>query len=250
MLLLRKALFERVLAAEMACLAASRPARFRTRWCTKCRMDPTCWCKRFWASLGMASLIAPAGIPAVPELATDADRGGGSAGRGLDHERPCHAVCTKLTKFSQQATDELAYVVEENVLAHQCVFARCPAKFASRFGALSQSLRRLAIKSTIASAAMTPLTHCWQPQPCRWGDLHRPVAKPWGGGLQRRHGRRVCLVHHRDVDADCPDPQAGGCGQPHHAWRCCAGTRFIVTWVTPGQSRKARTCRPGAGRLC
>ncbi len=42
MLLLRKALFERVLAAEWACLAASRPARFRTRWCTRYRTAPTC----------------------------------------------------------------------------------------------------------------------------------------------------------------------------------------------------------------
>ena len=65
----------------------------------------------------------------------------------------------KLTKFSQQATDELAYVVEENVLAHRMVRLHgAQQSQASRFGALSQSLRRLAIKSTIASAAMTPLT--------------------------------------------------------------------------------------------
>ena len=65
----------------------------------------------------------------------------------------------QLTKSSQQATDELAYVVEENVLAHRMVRLHgAQAGQAGRFAALSGSLRRLAIKSTIASAAMTPLT--------------------------------------------------------------------------------------------
>ena len=64
-----------------------------------------------------------------------------------------------LTKSSQKATDELAYVVEENVLAHRMVrlHGAQPAQ-AARFDVLSRSLRRLAIKSTIASSAMTPLT--------------------------------------------------------------------------------------------
>ena len=64
-----------------------------------------------------------------------------------------------LTKSSQQATDELAYVVEENVLAHRMVRLHgAQAGQAGRFAQLSSGLRRLAIKSTIASAAMTPLT--------------------------------------------------------------------------------------------
>ncbi|WP_157774173.1 lipid A export permease/ATP-binding protein MsbA [Paracidovorax citrulli] len=65
----------------------------------------------------------------------------------------------QITKSSQEATDQLAYVVEENVLAHRMVrlHSAQPAQ-ARRFGVLSQSLRRLAIKATIASAAMTPLT--------------------------------------------------------------------------------------------
>ena len=64
-----------------------------------------------------------------------------------------------ITKASQQATDELAYVVEENVLAHRVVriHAAQPSQ-ASRFALLSNKLRQLAIKATIASAAMTPLT--------------------------------------------------------------------------------------------
>ncbi len=65
----------------------------------------------------------------------------------------------RITKTSQQATDELAYVVEENVLAHRMVRLHgAQQQQAERFGALSRQLRHLAIKSTIASAAMTPTT--------------------------------------------------------------------------------------------
>ncbi|MBC7214033.1 lipid A export permease/ATP-binding protein MsbA [Extensimonas perlucida] len=65
----------------------------------------------------------------------------------------------RLTKSSQEATDELAYVVEENVLAHRMVRLHgAQASQAKRFARLSQRLRQLAIKSTIASAATTPLT--------------------------------------------------------------------------------------------
>ncbi|MEY2685442.1 MAG: lipid export permease/ATP-binding protein MsbA [Pseudomonadota bacterium] len=65
----------------------------------------------------------------------------------------------KLTRLSQQATDDLAYVVEENVLAHRMVRLHgAQAQQARRFDALNQNLRRLAMKSTIAHAAMTPMT--------------------------------------------------------------------------------------------
>lgn len=65
----------------------------------------------------------------------------------------------RLTKASQDATDDLAYVVEENFLAHRDIrlYAAQPAQ-AERFERLSQTLRRLAMKSTIAGAATTPLT--------------------------------------------------------------------------------------------
>ncbi len=64
-----------------------------------------------------------------------------------------------LTRLGQKATDDLAYVVEENVLAHRVVRLHgAEAGQAERFERLSQSLNRLAVKSTIASAAMTPLT--------------------------------------------------------------------------------------------
>jgi ATP-binding cassette, subfamily B, bacterial MsbA len=65
----------------------------------------------------------------------------------------------KLTKDSQTATDDLAYVVEENVLAHRVVRLHgAQTGQLERFKVLSQRLRSLALKSTIASAAMSPLT--------------------------------------------------------------------------------------------
>ena len=64
-----------------------------------------------------------------------------------------------LTRDSQSATDNLAYVVEENVLAHRMVRLHgAQASQLNRFQTLSQRLRSLALKSTIASAAMSPLT--------------------------------------------------------------------------------------------
>jgi subfamily B ATP-binding cassette protein MsbA len=65
----------------------------------------------------------------------------------------------RITKISQQATDELAYVVEENVLAHRMVRLHgAQAAQNQRFWNLSRQLRSLNIKSTIASSAMTPTT--------------------------------------------------------------------------------------------
>nr|WP_295768105.1 lipid A export permease/ATP-binding protein MsbA [Rhodoferax sp.] len=64
-----------------------------------------------------------------------------------------------LTKANQDATDGLAYVVEENVLAHRDIrLYGAQASQAERFEHLGLSLRRLAVKSTVAGAAMTPLT--------------------------------------------------------------------------------------------
>jgi len=64
-----------------------------------------------------------------------------------------------LTKANQDATDSLAYVVEENVLAHRDIrlYAAQDSQ-AQRFDLLGDSLRHLAMKSTVAGAAMTPMT--------------------------------------------------------------------------------------------
>ena len=65
----------------------------------------------------------------------------------------------RLTVAGQQSTDELAYVVEENVLAWRIVRLHGAATSeAARFSQLSHRLRRLSLKSIVASATMTPLT--------------------------------------------------------------------------------------------
>ena len=65
----------------------------------------------------------------------------------------------RVTRNSQEATDRLAYVVEENVLAHRDIrLQAAQAAQALRFQGLSDALRKLSVKSTAASAAMTPLT--------------------------------------------------------------------------------------------
>ena len=65
----------------------------------------------------------------------------------------------RLTKESQRATDNLAYVVEENVLAHRDIRLQgAQSEQASRFAEFSQLLNRLSIKSTVAYAGMSAIT--------------------------------------------------------------------------------------------
>lgn len=65
----------------------------------------------------------------------------------------------RLTKESQTATDSLAYVVEENVMAHRDVRLHgAQSDQARRFEVLSHSLRRLSMKSTTAYAGMSAIT--------------------------------------------------------------------------------------------
>ncbi len=64
-----------------------------------------------------------------------------------------------VTRESQDATDELAYVVEENVLSHRMVrLHQAQTQQGRRFAALSRRLRDLALKATRASAATKPLS--------------------------------------------------------------------------------------------
>ncbi|MBC5785344.1 lipid A export permease/ATP-binding protein MsbA [Ramlibacter sp. USB13] len=66
----------------------------------------------------------------------------------------------RLAKSSQAATISLSYAVEENVLANRIVrlHEAQPAQ-ASRFRELSETLRRLAMKSAVAQALITPTMH-------------------------------------------------------------------------------------------
>ena len=65
----------------------------------------------------------------------------------------------RLTKESQLATDNLAYVVEENVLAHRDIRLHgAQHEQATRFDDFSRLLSRLSIKSTAAYAGMSAIT--------------------------------------------------------------------------------------------
>jgi subfamily B ATP-binding cassette protein MsbA len=66
----------------------------------------------------------------------------------------------RIARSSHAATNDLAYVVEENVLAARVVrlHGAQPAQ-ARRFHDLGWALRRLALKAAAANAAITPLTH-------------------------------------------------------------------------------------------
>ena len=65
----------------------------------------------------------------------------------------------RYTVQGQKATDELAYVVEENVMAWRSVrlYAAGTAQ-AGRFRVVSEQLRRTSQKAIVAAATMTPLT--------------------------------------------------------------------------------------------
>ncbi len=66
----------------------------------------------------------------------------------------------RIARSTQTATNDLAYVVEENVLAARVVRLHgAQSAQASRFAGLSTALRRLAMKTAVASASITPLTH-------------------------------------------------------------------------------------------
>jgi subfamily B ATP-binding cassette protein MsbA len=65
----------------------------------------------------------------------------------------------RLVIETQRAVDQLAYTVEENVLAWRIVRLHGAQRTqAARFGAVSDSLRRLTLKSVVAGATMSPVT--------------------------------------------------------------------------------------------
>ena len=65
----------------------------------------------------------------------------------------------RLTVEGQQATDGLAYVVEENMLAWRSVRLHgAQAQQGERFAASADRVRRLMLKAVVAGASMTPVT--------------------------------------------------------------------------------------------
>ncbi|WP_414708685.1 lipid A export permease/ATP-binding protein MsbA [Ramlibacter sp.] len=74
--------------------------------------------------------------------------------------RVVSARLQRLTRSSQSATIELAYTVEENVLAAREVRLHgAQGAQGERFERLNNMLRQLAMKWTVAGAAITPLSH-------------------------------------------------------------------------------------------
>ena len=87
----------------------------------------------------------------------------------------------RLTIEGQKATDQLAYVVEENVLAWRIVRLHgAESAQASRFERMSDAVRRLALKSTMAASTMTPITQMIAA--CALSAV--VVAALWQGGSQ------------------------------------------------------------------
>ena len=65
----------------------------------------------------------------------------------------------QITRDTQTATDELAYVVEETSLAYREIrLHHAQSMQISRFEILAKTLQRLAMKTSIASSSMTPMT--------------------------------------------------------------------------------------------
>ncbi len=65
----------------------------------------------------------------------------------------------KVTHMTQDATDRLAYVIEESVLAHRIIRLHgAQSAQGERFGGLSNLLRQLNMKGAVAGSAITPLT--------------------------------------------------------------------------------------------
>ena len=65
-----------------------------------------------------------------------------------------------LTKASQAAIDQLAYVVEESVLAHKEIrIQNAERQQEERFANVNSLLRRLAMKSAVAGSAVAPITN-------------------------------------------------------------------------------------------
>ena len=65
-----------------------------------------------------------------------------------------------LTKAQQNAVDQLAYVVEESVLAHKEIrIQNAQKQQQQRFELVNVALRRLAMKSAIAGSAIAPITN-------------------------------------------------------------------------------------------
>ena len=119
----------------------------------------------------------------------------------------------RIARSTQTATNDLAYVVEENVLAARVVRLHgAQSAQAGRFSALSATLRRLAMKTAVASASITPLTHMLAA-----AALSAVISIALWQSRRRHHRRHLRRLHHGHADADRADQAAVGGGQPDFA---------------------------------
>ena len=157
MLLLRKALFERVLAAEMGLFGRQSASALSEHGGVRSaeRLQPAGASASGLSRDGFTliallgyllylnwqlTLIVAVVVPGVAWIM-----------------KPCHAVCTSSPNSASKPPMNSPTWWKKTYWPTAWCACTVPSK-ARPFGALSQSLRRLAIKSTIASAAMTPLT--------------------------------------------------------------------------------------------
>ncbi len=135
----------------------------------------------------------------------------------------------KLTRAHQVATDELAYVVEENVLAWRIVRLHgARTTQSARFAKNSRWLRRLMIKSATAAATSSPLTQLIAAVALSAVVVAGAVAERPGRRPAADDGRRVHGLRHRDADAggaaEAPVGQHGAADARHGARWSAAST--------------------------
>ena len=131
----------------------------------------------------------------------------------------------RITLAGQKATDELAYVVEENVLAWRIVRAarRGAASRPSASSTRSNLLRRLMMKAVAAAATDDAGDADADGLRAVGRDRGRAVAEPH----RRHHGGRLRRLHHRHADAAGADQEAvrGERARSRAAWR-----RWSAAW--------------------
>jgi ATP-binding cassette, subfamily B, bacterial MsbA len=138
-----------------------------------------------------------------------------------------------LVQASQKATDSLAYVVEENVLAHRDVRLHAAQQSQSeRFNGLSEVLRRLSIKQAVASAAMAPHANA-----VGGGPVHRHFDCALPKRQRRHHRGQFCILPNRHADAGGSDQTFVGHCQPDHARTRCRGARAGFAARQPQRNR-------------
>ena len=152
----------------------------------------------------------------------------------------------RLTRAHQAATDELAYVVEENVLAWRIVRLHGATSVqGQRFGAQSQRLRQLMVKSVAAAATSSPITQTDR----RGGAVGRGRDGAVAERRRRRprhHGRRLCRLRRRDADAGGAAQAPVGQCRPADARPGRARARHRSGRTQPRGARRQLRARAGA----